>query len=526
MTQPKISCLCVTENRSAFLPWLLWNFERQTYDNRELVIVDSSTAPVPIEHPRVRWIQLAPGANIPAKRNVALRAADGEYLAWFDDDDWQHPDRLERLERSLNRGGQAYGGGCLSYFIDLHRSRARFYDGFGHLIFNGGLYRREPVSRISFDEQRHRASDTSWLAELAARWAPWVDGETIFSLWLSHETNISNPRQRRRFGEPLEAIVDRVGVDAWGETSARLEELGERLPPPALEGRSVQSGESDTSARSISVQRRSMTRRDARYTFPPVEGSSEKTVVRPNRPTLVEPRAEEVCLGEANVPVILEPRIDVDLWVLAEPLRPEGMDAWLRGLEQSSGCRVRSWGVGYEVQRALPVRQEASCDWALVSRGWSLVFPRGADWITHASLALKRSRADLVGCFPVAPVGRLGSELAERAALGPAAYWDRSVELFRGARLETPLWLMRGSFLRSWIERSQREGMHLDESWRLLEEQTSRGWLRPRHGWALSAGKILEPQCAEILQDTFRGRRSWLEQATAQLREMSAVGAK
>jgi len=36
--QPLISCLCVTENRPAFLPWLLWNYERQTWARRELVV--------------------------------------------------------------------------------------------------------------------------------------------------------------------------------------------------------------------------------------------------------------------------------------------------------------------------------------------------------------------------------------------------------------------------------------------------------------------------------------------------------
>ncbi|MDX6511428.1 MAG: hypothetical protein QOE36_932, partial [Gaiellaceae bacterium] len=38
-----VSCLCVTEDRPAFLPWLLWNYRKQDYEARELVIVDSSS---------------------------------------------------------------------------------------------------------------------------------------------------------------------------------------------------------------------------------------------------------------------------------------------------------------------------------------------------------------------------------------------------------------------------------------------------------------------------------------------------
>ena len=37
-----VSCLCVTEGRAAFMPWLLWCFDRQTWPHREFVIIDSS----------------------------------------------------------------------------------------------------------------------------------------------------------------------------------------------------------------------------------------------------------------------------------------------------------------------------------------------------------------------------------------------------------------------------------------------------------------------------------------------------
>ncbi len=42
LAAPLISCLCVTEGRPAFLPWLCWGFERQTWPHKELLIVDSS----------------------------------------------------------------------------------------------------------------------------------------------------------------------------------------------------------------------------------------------------------------------------------------------------------------------------------------------------------------------------------------------------------------------------------------------------------------------------------------------------
>jgi glycosyltransferase involved in cell wall biosynthesis len=116
---PLISCLCVTENRAAFMPWLLWNYDRQTWPNRELIIVDSSPAPLACEREDVRVIAAPTGANIPAKRNMALRAAQGEIVTWFDDDDWQHPDKLAILVEALADESVAYAGGQHGWFVNL-----------------------------------------------------------------------------------------------------------------------------------------------------------------------------------------------------------------------------------------------------------------------------------------------------------------------------------------------------------------------------------------------------------------------
>src|SRR5690242_11718893 len=99
-----VSCLCVTERRPAFIPWLLWNFDRQLYPRKELVIVDSSPEPFRSDREDVRVVVAPPGTNVPAKRNLALEAVRGSALAWFDDDDWQHPERLTRLVRTLEEG--------------------------------------------------------------------------------------------------------------------------------------------------------------------------------------------------------------------------------------------------------------------------------------------------------------------------------------------------------------------------------------------------------------------------------------
>src|SRR5438309_10414663 len=109
---PLVSCLCVTEGRPAFMPWLLWCFDRQTWSHRELVIVDSSLEPSQVVgRDDVRVVSLPPGTRVGKKRNLALQEAHGEIITWFDDDDWQHPHKLVWLVEALQEGA-LYAGAC------------------------------------------------------------------------------------------------------------------------------------------------------------------------------------------------------------------------------------------------------------------------------------------------------------------------------------------------------------------------------------------------------------------------------
>lgn len=225
-----VSCLCVTEDRAAFMPWLLWGYERQTWLHRELLVVDSSAEPYRSERDDVRVVAVASGTSVPEKRNRALREARGELVAWFDDDDWQHPQRLQRLCNSLTEG-VPYVGGTRSWFLDVLAGSCRRYDGRGSLIFNTALFRRNVATSVSFDVRRQRASDTPWLRELRARHpsGPLLLADDALTFWLCHDRNISNPRQRRHFDTPLARLRDSVGAAAWGETEQQLELLRSRL---------------------------------------------------------------------------------------------------------------------------------------------------------------------------------------------------------------------------------------------------------------------------------------------------------
>lgn len=230
--EPLVSCLCVTEGRAAFMAWLLWCYDRQTWPHKELVILDSSPHPFqPEERTDVRVVTLPPGTSVPHKRNLALREAAGEIVAWFDDDDWQHPERLAVLAQALRNGG-IFAASRRGWFVDLITRRCQAYLGFrGRTIFNSAGFRLEAARNTIFPENLRTGSDTPWMESLAAHHpggAVFMERQDLF-FWLCHTNNLSNPTRRRHLSEPLERLKTVIGEESWGDTDSALEALQSRI---------------------------------------------------------------------------------------------------------------------------------------------------------------------------------------------------------------------------------------------------------------------------------------------------------
>jgi hypothetical protein len=222
----KVSCLCVTEGREAFMPWLISNYRKQDHPRRELVIVDSSREPfAPPDDPSVRVLRCPPGTSVARKRNLAVDAARGTLLTWFDDDDWQHPRKLSILAAALGDGG-VLAGSLRSWFIDLRHGRARPYEARRSVIFNGAGVRRTALDGVRFDERRARAADTAWMTAVRRSGVRVVP--EILSCWLCHAGNVSNPAARYAFPYSLDDVRRAVGAEAWGETDEELSRLRAR----------------------------------------------------------------------------------------------------------------------------------------------------------------------------------------------------------------------------------------------------------------------------------------------------------
>jgi glycosyltransferase involved in cell wall biosynthesis len=236
-TPALVSCLCVTEHREEFMPWLLWCFDRQTWARKELVIVDSSpTIWRPPQRQDVSVLRARSGTSVAAKRNQALAAARGDAVAWTDDDDWQHPQRLATLLERLTDRSPIVGPSA-SHLVELFSDRVWFYPGFANTpLFNGVLMKTELARSVPFDVHLSRASDTAWLKNVVrivtTRGFQVTDLPTFF--WLFHHDNLSISPRRAGLRRSLErttlgSLKSQVGSAAWGDTDRQLALLRTRL---------------------------------------------------------------------------------------------------------------------------------------------------------------------------------------------------------------------------------------------------------------------------------------------------------
>lgn len=100
--QPLVSAVVITRDRPAMFRAALDSVLEQTYSNMEIIVVDGSTEPVePLVRRRVDGAlpvqyRRDDGQGPGAARNLGIRAAEGTFLAFLDDDDRWLPDKIQR----------------------------------------------------------------------------------------------------------------------------------------------------------------------------------------------------------------------------------------------------------------------------------------------------------------------------------------------------------------------------------------------------------------------------------------------
>lgn len=112
-----ISCIIPTRNRPEFVVEAARSVLSQSHTELELIIVNDGTTPVqPFDDVRVQIIDSGQLGAVPA-RNLGVRTARGDAIAWLDDDDvWTDRHFLTTCAKHLYGGSDfIFGDGALVF---------------------------------------------------------------------------------------------------------------------------------------------------------------------------------------------------------------------------------------------------------------------------------------------------------------------------------------------------------------------------------------------------------------------------
>lgn len=171
--KPMISCLCVTWGRPALLERSIALFNKQTYSNKQLVVVcrseDTATLKL-LYQTNQKNIKIVPVLNAGQRklgelRNFSIENSDGEYVCQWDDDDWYHPERINSQYTAIVESGKR--GSILSFILMFDVNKKNAYLSTRSTWENSFMCERRILDEkgIKFPAL-NRAEDTAFINEL------------------------------------------------------------------------------------------------------------------------------------------------------------------------------------------------------------------------------------------------------------------------------------------------------------------------------------------------------------------------
>jgi len=231
--KPVISVVIPTYNRGCLLKRALGSIICQTYPHWEALVVDNHSSDDTDQvvdgcnDNRIRLLKVHNHGVIALSRNVGIREASGEYVAFLDSDDWWTPRKLEESLKYLEKGNDLVYHDL--FVVSMHnqkvfwrkaRTRALENPVFEDLIANGNALNNssvvirksilEAINCLSEDPELIAIEDyDAWLR--AARITEKFERiPRALGYYWTAGGNVSNPR---RTIENLNAIEERYSSE-------------------------------------------------------------------------------------------------------------------------------------------------------------------------------------------------------------------------------------------------------------------------------------------------------------------------
>ena len=209
-----VSCIMPTANRRAFVPRACELFLRQDYPAKELIIVDDgevSVSDLIPDDPRIRYYFVAGAtpASIGVKRNFACGLARGDFIAHWDDDDWQARRRLSVQIESMRTSDAVFSGLMALAFYQPATEQAWLYRSVRSPWMAGGtfVYRRDLAQRFPFTAVNN-GEDVAFLDAVvgAGLRVAGLDEPSLYVTMLHGGNTVTRRQDRQWGGLPVETV--------------------------------------------------------------------------------------------------------------------------------------------------------------------------------------------------------------------------------------------------------------------------------------------------------------------------------
>jgi len=220
---PKVSIVTITKDRRKFIPHLINSVAAQTWpkDDLEWVIVDDGEDKIQDlvqDIPYVNYRYVEGPLALGRKYNTANALARGEYIFYFDDDDYSFPARITIGVQHLDRFPQAMIVGSTGMYIydsDLKKIYVCGPYHPNHATSGTWGFRRSLLSHTRYDDTITRTTEVNFTNNWAVPIQQVGRNNTIVAT--DHGgNNVSKKhliKKAKKFYEPEEIIPDQASCD-------------------------------------------------------------------------------------------------------------------------------------------------------------------------------------------------------------------------------------------------------------------------------------------------------------------------
>lgn len=168
-----VACIMPTYDRESFVPRAVRYFQQQTYENKQLIVVDDGPRAIRDLLPnddRIHYVRLESRTALGTKRNLACEQTSADIIVHWDDDDWMAPTWTEMQVRALMQSEADVVGLSRLYFYEPARRQAwcyvypesaRPWVAGATLCYRHEFWRRSPFREIDAGEDLRFVWDSS-----------------------------------------------------------------------------------------------------------------------------------------------------------------------------------------------------------------------------------------------------------------------------------------------------------------------------------------------------------------------------